>query len=83
MFFGEQLIVIRSFDVKIYRLEHLSFHQLSDFVKSELDVCAGFKFEDHLPEPVALAALDHFDRFEPAECRIGSIEPFAERVRFE
>ncbi len=51
--------------------------------KMALDMCARTQFEDHLPEPIALAALDYFNWLESAKCRIRCVEPLPEGLWLE
>src|SRR5438309_462231 len=55
-------------------------------VISDLQACprstgnTGFEVEDHIPEPIDLAALDNFKRLEALKGRIWSVEPGGNRM---
>ena len=42
---------------------------------------AGFEEVDHPPQPIRLAALDDFQRFQPAKGVVRRLEPDRQRVR--
>src|SRR3989442_8288911 len=46
-------------------------------------VRTSFELKDHLPQPVAFAALDDLHRFEPSECLVGGVKPGAQSVRIK
>src|SRR5205807_1747256 len=41
---------------------------------------AGFEVDDHVPEPIDLAALDDLQRLETVQGGIGGVEPGGDRV---
>src|SRR5262249_13007522 len=41
---------------------------------------AGAEEVDHFPEPITLAAVDHFQRLQPAKRRVWGLQPFPDRA---
>src|SRR2546422_11767661 len=52
-------------------------------VRTHSHVRASFELEDHLPQPVALAALDDLHRFEASECLVRCVKPGTQCLRIE